>query len=122
VVIAVLFLLLALAAGFFFYKWIQIKKNPDQATRETSKVVISEVGKIYELPTSEEPTVAKVQDKEKLKNQQFFNSSQNGDYILIYPNSKLALIYRQETKKLVNVGPIALGADQTEPNQVEVAQ
>lgn len=108
IVVAVLFLLMALAAGFFFWKWLQLKNNPDEAAEETTKQVVAEVGKIYELPTGEEPTVAKVQDKDKLSSQQFFEAAKNGDYILIYSEKKLALLYRQEDKKLINVGPIAM--------------
>jgi hypothetical protein len=106
-IVAVVFLVLAIAAGFFFWKWIQVKDNPDAVAEETSKRVTLEVGKIYELPGDEEPTVAKVQDKEKLKEQVFFENAQNGDYILIYSKKKLALLYREENKKLINVGPIA---------------
>lgn len=106
-VVAGLVLLLALAAGFFFWKWLQVKNNPESVAEESSKRIITEVGKIYELPGDEEPTVAKVQDKSKLGEQSFFEKAQNGDYILVYSNKRLALLYRQESKKLINVGPIA---------------
>lgn len=108
IIIAVLFLILALAAAFFFWKWLQLKNNPDEVAEETTQQVLAEVGSIYELPTGEEPTIAKVQNKDKLSGQQFFESAQNGDYILIYSKKKLALLYRQEDKKLINVSPIAI--------------
>ncbi|HSE29177.1 MAG TPA: hypothetical protein VLA77_01155 [Candidatus Saccharimonadales bacterium] len=113
VTVAILFLLLALAAGFFFWKWLQLKNNPEQTNENTSQQIIREVSNIFELPTNEEPTVAKIQDKDKLRQQQFFDGAQNGDFILIYSDRKLALLYRQETKKLINVGPISMSETTT---------
>lgn len=104
VVIAVL----AVLAGFFFWQYINLKNNPNAEAEETTKRLVTEVGKIYALP-DEKPTVAKVQDKEKLKDQSFFKNAENGDFILLYNNAKIALLYRESEHKLMNVGPINLG-------------
>lgn len=66
------------------------------------------VGKLLTLPTDEQPTVATVQDKEKLKDQPFFKDAQNGDKLLIYTKAQKAIIYREEGNKLINVGPVTL--------------
>jgi hypothetical protein len=71
------------------------------------------VGKIYDVPKNEQPTVALVQDKNKLQSQAFFQKVQNGDYVLIFPKSKFALIYRSNENKLVNAGPLTL--EQSKP-------
>lgn len=94
------------AAGFFFWQYTHLKNG--SSTQETTQRLVSKVGAIYELPSDEQPTVAQVQDKEKLKDQTFFAKAQNGDYILIFTNAKLALLYREKSHKLINVGPIAL--------------
>jgi hypothetical protein len=66
------------------------------------------VSQLYAVPGDEQPTVAQVQDKEKLKDQSFFSKAENGDYILIYTNNKLALLYREKEDKLINVGPVSI--------------
>jgi len=71
-----------------------------------SAQIIEDVAKLYILPSNEKPTVAAIKDKAKLSNQPFFDSAQNGDYLLVYNNAKLALVYRKSANKLVNVSPI----------------
>jgi hypothetical protein len=105
---AAVFAALAIAAGFFAWQFFSLKTNPNKENDEAVAKVTSEVGNLFILP-SEKPTVAQVQDKEKLKGQTFFDKAENGDYILIYSEAKLALLYRQKDRKLVNVGPITVG-------------
>jgi hypothetical protein len=116
--VAVIIVLAALS-GFLFWKYASVKTGGDTQAeaKATSQRIIGQVGQIYLLPGGEEPTVAQVQDKEKLANQDFFKNAQDGDYILIYKNAKLALIYRENVDKLVNVGPINL--DDQQNNQPE---
>jgi hypothetical protein len=90
-----------------FVKYNDLKKDPDANAKETSQRIIAEVSDMYIVPTNEEPTVAQVQDKAKLKDQPFFKDTRNGDYILVYTDARLALVYRESAKKLVTVGPIA---------------
>ena len=63
------------------------------------------------VPADETPTLASVTDKTKLKDQPFFKDAENGDQILIFPQAKKAIIYRESTNKLINVGPIAITTD-----------
>lgn len=107
-------LVLALTAAFFFKQYQDIKKSPDVAAKVTSERVIEKVSQIYFLPSGETPTVAQIEDKTKLAEQDFFKSAENGDYLLVYTNAKMALIYRENDNKLVNVGPVT-----TDQNQVE---
>lgn len=107
---SVLIVLFAALAGFLFWKYLGLKDSSGQASaeQERSQGVINKVGELYKLPAGEEPTVAQVQDKNKLDKQAFFASAENGDYILIYKEARLALIYRESIGKLINVGPITL--------------
>lgn len=105
---AVAIIVLAALAGFFFYKFQHLKSNPNAANEATTKRLVEKVGKLYALPGDEQPTIAEVKDKEKLKDQAFFQKAENGDYILIYTQAKTALLYREKDNKLINVGPIAL--------------
>jgi hypothetical protein len=108
---ALLLIGLAGAAGFYFKEYNDLKKNPvtaDQAAQAEVKRYVAEVGRLYDLPKDEEPSVATVKDKEQLKDQPFFNKAENGDVTLIYTNAKLAILYRPSTKQLVNVSSVTV--------------
>lgn len=101
-------------SGFGIYYFIQYKRvvdNPSIVSKQETQDVVSAVRKLMELPTDETPTLATVQDKDKLKDQPFFAAAQNGDKILIYTKAKKAIVYRQKDSRIINVGPILL--DQT---------
>lgn len=105
IVIIVAGILLALAAGFFAWKYFDSKG--EESGSAASQRIIEKVGKLYLVPDGEEPTVAQIQDKEKLSGQQFFDKATNGDYLLIFSDSQFALLYREDVNKIVNVGPIS---------------
>jgi len=104
---AVIFVASIVAAVFFFMQYNAIKSNPNAVNQEKTDRVVEKVGKIYALP-SEKPTVADITDKNKLKDQAFFKDAENGDFLLIFSETKLAIIYREASNKLINVGPISL--------------
>lgn len=95
------------AAGFVGYSLGQgkLKKTPP-AQANAPEGVLAEVGKSYNLPTDESPTIATITSEDKLKDQVFFANAKNGDQIILYSKAKLALLYRQSEKRLINVGPI----------------
>lgn len=107
---------LAATAGYFFWQYTNLKANPDAAAQETTQRLVGKVGKLYAVP-SETPTVAQINDKEKLKEQPFFQNTQNGDYLLIFTKAKLAVLYRENENKLINVGPIAITPEQKKAGQ-----
>lgn len=84
-----------------------LRNNPDKVAAQESTRITEKVGAFYNLP-SETPTIATVEDKEKLKDQPFFKDAVNGDRILIYQGARLAIIYRESENRLINVGPIAI--------------
>ena len=100
-------------SGYYYMKYRDIRKNPQSVSTQEVKDVTQEVGKLISLPKDEQPTIATVQDKNKLKDQPFFKDAQNGDKVLIYTTSKKAIIYRPSTKTLINVGPIAINSSDT---------
>ena len=108
---AVVIVLLALVAGFFIVQYLNNQKSSGAVSAQTTKRVVGEVGKLYNLP-NEEPTVAQVKDKSKLQDQVYFKDAADGDYLLIYTNAKLAILYRESANKLINVGPITVAAQQ----------
>lgn len=115
-VAAALIVVLGALAVYFFNQYNNLKTHPNDASQQNTNKVVGEVSKLYgSLPTDEQPTLAQVSDKSKLQDQQFFKNAENGDYILIYPKAKLAVIYREKENKLINVGPVSVGSSQQQP-------
>ncbi len=113
---------LASGAAIYFYMQYQnaqtLLKNPNSALQNEVKTLITQVGKIIELPKGEIPTVATVSDKTKLTTQDFFKRAENGDKVLIYNAAKKAFLYRPQDNKMIevsslNVSPSTLGVSDT---------
>ena len=120
---------LGAAAGYFFKqhrdlnarfndvnaKYEELRTNPQAAQAADAKRYVEEVGKLYDLPKDEEPSVATVSDKEKLEDQPFFAKTENGDVTLIYSQAKLAILYRPSTKQIINVSSVTIEDEEQTP-------
>ena len=110
---AFVLIILAVVPSVFFYVQYQNAQqhlaNPTQFAAEEAKKLVSAVSKLMTLPGDETPTVATVNDKEKLKNQPFFANTENGDKVLIYTNAKKAILYRPTINKIIDVAPVNIG-------------
>lgn len=128
VVLVVIVLLTGVGiAGFYQYTQVQaelakLKDTPNsgQLTDERQRELIAEVSAKIMLPDDEKPTVAVVSDINRLKDQQFFSAGQNGDVVLIYMNSRRAILYRPEQKKIIEVAPVNLSNNQSTPSAEQV--
>ena len=96
-----------------------LKKDPKISASQQTAELAAKVGKLLEVPTDETPTIATVEDKEKLNDQDFFGSVENGDKILIYPRARKAIIYRPSTNKIINVGPLAINSQTNQADSAE---
>lgn len=98
--------------GFYFKKYQDLKKNPptaDQAAQATVEKTVADVGKLYDLPKDEKPTIVPVKDvTAKLKEQAFFAKAQNNDLTLYYSKAKLVILYRPSAKQIVNVSTVSI--------------
>lgn len=126
VINVVLIAVLAAAGSWFFLKYKKersdlgkkyadaakqletFKKDPNAAAQAEANKTIEAVGKLYSLPKGEQPSVATVNDKAKLKDQPFFAQAENGDVTLIYSTAKLAILYRPSTNKIINVSSVTI--------------
>lgn len=97
------------AAGYFYNQYKEIKDNPNKISLDEINSLTTVIGKFMDLPTDETPTLATVTDKEKLKDQDFFKKSENGDKILIYANAKKAILYRPSIQKVIEFAPLLIG-------------
>ncbi len=120
----VILTMLALAgigtAVFFYYENRKLAEQTPAGQIKAVEDIRNKIAKLIELPTGE-PILATVDDVSKLGDQKFFEKAQNGDYLLIFSEAKLAYLYRESTNKLINVGPIEIQADNsTSPDGTSV--
>ena len=109
---AVITAFLLVAAVFYYFKYQEVQKllkNPREIVKTEVQDLVTRVGKLMVLPNDEQPTVATVQDKKKLKGQSFFAKAENGDKVLIYIKTKRAILYRPSSNKIIEVAPINVG-------------
>lgn len=102
---------LCVAAGYFYLQYQNTQsllQNPTKNAQKELDEVIKIVGKSYQLPSGEAPTLATVSDKAKLPQDEFFKAAQNGDKVLVYSKNKLAILYRPSVKKIIAVGPVVV--------------
>lgn len=89
-----------------------LKEDPQKIAKEETARVVALVGKLVILPADEEPVLATVTDKEKLKDQPLFAKAENGDKVLIYSKAQKAYVYNSVKNVLVDIVPINIGETQ----------
>lgn len=108
IVVAIVFVVVAIAAIFFAGQFFATQSNSKTADDATKDRILGKVESLYMVPEGT-PTIALVQNKSQLNGQAFYSNVENGDYLVVYDQAKLALIYREAVNKLINVAPIAVG-------------
>jgi len=110
-VILVILLLASIGAAGYMYNQVRIlKQDPAKLAQAETAKLVELVGKLIVLPAGETPTIATVNDPEKLKDQPFFANAKAGDKVLIYTNAKKAILYSPSENKIVEVAPLNIGA------------
>lgn len=96
--VAICTVILIATLVFFHFRGSKITKSDE---------IITKVSKLYLLPNTETPTVARLEDKDRIdEGKEFYKNAKNGDYLLVYRNEKLALLYRENIDKLIYVSPV----------------
>jgi hypothetical protein len=116
-IIAVLVLVAVVPSVYFYTQYRTAQKrlaNPNIFAQEEAKKYTDMVARLMTLPSDEVPTLATVNDKDKLKNQPFFANAENGDKVLIYTNAKKAILYRPSINKIIDIAPVNIGPSATE--------
>lgn len=103
------------AGGYFYQRYAQVKReldyfrtNPEAAVAAETERLVEEVRKKIALPEGEQPTVAKITDLDRFKDNPFFTKALNGDRLIIFTNAKKAYIYRPSDGKVIEVGTLNL--------------
>ncbi len=102
-------------SGVYYYGKYQTEMKRVRDPQSEVKALLSQVGKLIELPTGEEPTVATVTNADQIKVQPFFAKAKNGDRVIIYTNARMAILFDMVAKKIMNVGTINVGTPSASP-------
>lgn len=120
-------LLLAIGfGGYMYWRYQDVSGDPASAVTEKNQAetarVLDSLKKRLLIGETDAPTVARVEDPEKLKksNAEFYKDIQKGDYLIIYP--KRAIIYRETNDQIINVAPIINTADLKSQTEQQTAQ
>ena len=103
------------AAGYYYKQYNDVKKDPKSAQTEKNKAetarVLDKLKAAILVTESDAPTVARVEDVEKLKssNTEFYKDVQKGDYLVIFP--KRAIVFRETNTQIINIAPIVNSSD-----------
>lgn len=122
-IIGILIVAIAVGGGVYFFTKgssqanLATKQNQDDEAARLAAVV----GKVYDLPGGEVPTIATVSDVSKLSEQEFFKRAMNGDKVLIYTKAKKAILYRPSTNKIIEVGPVNINTASQKPDVAEAS-
>lgn len=117
----VLLLLVVASGGVAVYSYslyqkaqneVQRLQNPQEAAKQEVAKLVEAVGKLVAIPEGEQPTIATVVDSEKLKDQPFFTRAENGDKLLVYVQTRRAILYRPSINKVIDVAPVNIGPGQ----------
>jgi hypothetical protein len=121
IIVPLLIVGLSIATYFFYTRYQRAQKlvsNPQEISRLETADLVSRIGKLIQLP-NETPTVATVQEVDKLKDQPFFVNAVNGDKVLIYSESRKAILYRPSQNKIIDITSLSLN-DTNAPIPTEV--
>ncbi len=114
-VLAVLLIIVS-GVGYSYYKKAKnVTVDPNIVVQNEVAELVAKVGKLIILPVDEVPTVATVNDPEKLKDQAFFAKAKVGDKVLFFTNAKKAYLYDPVANKILEIAPINLGSTATPP-------
>lgn len=112
-IILVILALGGAGAGMYYYTQYTRAVNRANDPKAEAKELLGKLGKLIDLPTEEEPTVATVKDVEQIKSQPFFAKAKNGYRVILYTNGRLAILYDDKANKIINVGTINVSSSAT---------
>lgn len=97
------------ASGVYYFDKYQKEVRKVSDPQADIKALLVQVGKLIELPTGEEPTVATVTNADQITAQPFFAKAKNGDRVIVYNNARLAILFDAIAGKIMNVGTLNVG-------------
>ena len=107
VLIAILVLVIVVGGGYELGRYSVYKQYPQLSKQDEANAILSKLSLLIQLPQNEAPNMATIVDAAAAKQQQpFVADAQNGDVLIVYTNSGMAILYRPGTNKIIAVGPV----------------
>lgn len=72
---------------------------------KNQQVTLEKISDLIVLPADEFPTQAIIQNTQNYVDHPFLSKARPGDYLLIYPEENLVVVYRPSLNKIVITGP-----------------
>ena len=122
-ILSILVVLVILLLAFAIFKKFYDPKGDAESQQLSDKEIKSLVNKVSKLiiVPDETPVIATIIKAEELiVEQKFYLGSKDGDYLIVFPTAKKALIYRENENRLINVGPIIVDQQATSTPQEPV--
>lgn len=107
--IIILIIIASVSLFYFYSKTVSLKQNQDKENEAKVTMLVDKIGKLIALPTNEKPVVAMISDTKPFVNNPFFAKAKVGDYLIVYPVSKTALIYDDKSNIIVEVATLKIG-------------
>lgn len=89
---------------------VEVANTQSEEKEILARDILTDFGAIYEIPPDEVPTIIAITDANKLRESEpeFYANAKNGDKLIVFTTKKLAFIFRQEEKKIINTAPVQL--------------
>ena len=113
-------ILVSALSGYLYYQYQKVYPKSINKANSDAPSIVAAVEKLMLLPVGETPTVATVTDITKLNDQPFFKNAVNGNKVLIFSSSKLAIIYDLKRNIIINVGPVNIPTQQVQKTKVSI--
>lgn len=88
---------------------VALRSDPSIKANEEVKELVRKLSALVVLPEGEDPVIATVTDKDKLKEQAVFARAENGDKLIIYSSAKKAYLYDPKEDKVRDIIPVNIG-------------
>ncbi len=83
--------------------------------QETVRRYLAQLSQLMIIPKDDTPVLATVEDPEALiKQQAFFQGSEKGDVVLIFPKTSRAILFSPKKDIIINAGPVISGDNNSE--------
>lgn len=109
IVVIILIVIASISLFYFYNKTVSLKQNQEKENEAKVAMLVEKVGKLIALPSTEKPAIAIISDMKPFANNPFFAKAQVGDYLIVYPVSKTAIIYNEKTNIVVEVATLNIG-------------
>lgn len=121
-ILSILVVLVILLLAFAIFRKFYDPKGDAESQQLSDKEIKSLVKKVSKLiiVPDETPVIATIiKADELIAEQKFYLGSKDGDYLIVFPTAKKAIIYRKEEDKLINVGPIIVDEQATTTAEIQ---